>query len=554
MIEVAPPVTSADPMYPILSPAQMRRVQAQGRVRWVEQGEVLVEPGDEDVPFFLVLSGTLRIVQPDTEAEETLVEHAPGQFTGEVNLLSQRGAMLRTRVGEPGAVVQVDRDRLLALVQNDAELGQIFLRAFLLRRAELVARGLGDAVLVGSRYCAGTLRVREFLTRNGHPFAYIDLDQDTGAQALLDHFGVASTDVPVLICRRTTVLRNPGVREIADCLAMNPSAGPEQVRDVVVVGAGPAGLAAAVNAASEGLDVLVLEASAPGGQAGSSSRIENYLGFPLGISGQELSAAAYAQAQKFGAEIAVARDARRLSCGGRPYRILMDGEPPVLARSIVIATGAAYRKPPIAGLEGYEGLGVYYAATSMESQLSRGEEVVVVGGGNAAGQAAIFLANTAARVHHLVRADALVRSMSRYLVRRIDDNPAILLHASTELVALFGDRHLEGVQWMDTRTGREEKRAVRHVFLMTGADPRTGWLNGCVATDGPGFVRTGTDLSPNDLKVAGWPLARPPYPLETSLPGVFAVGDVRGGNIRRVASAVGEGSMVISFVHRVLAE
>lgn len=554
MIQSAPPPTSADPMFPILSPAQMRRVEAQGWVRWTEQDEVLIETGDVDARFFLVLSGLLQVLPPDVGDERMLVQHGPGGFTGEINLLAQRGAILRTRVEEPGMVVQVDRTGLLALIQGDAELGEILLRAFLLRRAALVARGLGDAVLVGSLYCAGTLRVREFLTRNGHPFTYIDLDQDPGAQALLDHFNVALTDVPVLICRGTIVLRNPTLREIADCLALNPLADSEQVRDVVVVGAGPAGLAAAVNAASEGLDVLVLEAGAPGGQAGSSSRIENYLGFPLGISGQELSAAAYVQAQKFGAEISVARGAHRFGCERRPYRIVVDGEPPVLARSVVIATGAAYRKPPLAGLERYEGVGIYYSATAMESQLSHGEEVVVVGGGNAAGQAAIFLANTAARVHHLVRAHGLAESMSRYLIRRIDEHPAIDLHVGAELVGLFGDRHLESVQWVDTRIARYEKRAVRHVFLMIGADPMTGWLNGCVATDGLGFIRTGPHLSQHDLSVAEWPLSRPPYPLETSLPGVFAVGDVRGGNVKRVASAVGEGSIVISSVHCVLQE
>jgi thioredoxin reductase (NADPH) len=323
---------------------------------------------------------------------------------------------------------------------------------------------------------------------------------------------------------------------------------------LIVVGGGPAGLAAAVYAASEGLDVLVIEARSPGGQAGASSKIENYLGFPTGISGQALAGRAFAQAQKFGAQVLIARSAVRLNCSETPYRVDVDGSTSLRARTIVIATGAEYRKPLLPDLLRFGGLGVYYGATFMEAQLCVDEEVVVIGGGNSAGQAAVYLAGTARRVHVLVRSDGLAQTMSRYLVRRIDDHPSITLHTHTEVVALEGDGHLERVRWRNNVTGDAESRAIRHVFVMAGAVPATTWLDGCLALDAKGFVVTGPELGAETLAEAQWPLRRPPYLLETSLPGVFAVGDVRSGNIKRVASAVGEGSIAISFVHRVLAE
>ncbi|HLG56564.1 MAG TPA: FAD-dependent oxidoreductase [Vicinamibacterales bacterium] len=321
-----------------------------------------------------------------------------------------------------------------------------------------------------------------------------------------------------------------------------------------MVGAGPSGLAAAVYGASEGLDVLVIETNAPGGQAGSSSKIENYLGFPTGISGQELAGRAYTQAQKFGAQVVIAKGARELSCARRPYALQIDDDMRVSARAVIIATGAAYRKLEIGNLSRFEGAGVYYGATPMEAQLCRDEEVVVVGGGNSAGQAAVFLAQTTRRVFMLVRAKGLAETMSRYLVRRIEDNPAITLLTETEIVAVDGDTQLQRLEWEHRPTGKRDTREIRHLFLMMGALPTTAWLDGCVALDSKGFIKTGPDLSPEDLAAAKWPLARPPHLLETSLPGVFAVGDVRGGNIKRVASAVGEGSIAVAFVHRVLGE
>ncbi len=548
-----PLVSAQERIFPTLTPAQLARIRPHGRVRSFRQGDVLIEEGEPVVPFFVVTAGRIEIVRPGV-TETTIVVHGPGAFTGEANMISGRRALFRARAVEDTEVVELNRDHLLTLVQTDAELSEILMQAFLLRRVELVAAGLGDVVLVGSTHSAGTLRLKEFLTRNGHPYAYIDLDRDADVQVLLDRFHVAISEVPVVICRGTAVLRNPTNQQLADCLGFNNAIDETHMRDVVVVGAGPSGLAAAVYGASEGLDVLVVEANAPGGQAGASSRIENYLGFPSGISGQELANAAYAQARKFGAQVVVARGATQLTCDRKPYAVAVGDGSKVPARAVVIATGAQYRRLPIDNLSKYEGSGVYYGATFVEAQLCGGEEVVIVGGGNAAGQAAVFLAQSTKRVHMVVRADGLAESMSRYLIRRIEESPAIELHTQTEVVSLDGGDHLECVGWRDARTGSVETKSIRHLFLMTGAVPNTSWLGGCVALDEKGFIKTGPDLSADDLAAAGWPLPRAPFLLETSLPGVFAVGDVRGGNVKRVASAVGEGSIAISFVHRILTE
>jgi thioredoxin reductase (NADPH) len=544
----------AEQVFPTLTPEQVARVAKHGHARAVSSGEVLVPAGHQAESFFVVTAGSIELVRRSKDGEQIVAVLRPGRFTGEISMISGRQTLVSLRVGDPGEVIDVKRDDLLALVQNDSELGDIFLRAFILRRVELIAHGLGDVVLIGSKFCQATLRVKEFLTRNGHPYAFVDLDHDSGVQDLLDKFGVGEGDVPVLICRENVVLRNPTNLQIADCLGFNETVDQALLRDVLIIGAGPAGLAAAVYGASEGLKVLVLESEAPGGQAGSSSKIENYLGFPTGISGQELAARALTQAEKFGAELMIARGARRLSCERRPYAIEIDGGTRVPAQTVVIATGARYRKLQVENLERFEGAGVYYFATPIEAQLCRDEEVVVVGGGNSAGQAAVFLAQTAKRVHVLVRAAGLAESMSRYLIRRIEDNPAIVFRPRTEIVVLEGANSLERVGWRDNATGAVTTHDIRHIFSMTGAVPSTSWLADCVALDEDGFIKTGPDLSEEDLAAARWPLARPPHLLETSRPGVFAVGDVRCGNVKRVASAVGEGSIAITFVHKALHE
>lgn len=548
------PGSTPDEMFPALTATQQARVLAHGHTRKVSPHETLVEFNQQPNRFFVVVNGKLEILRITDNHEEVFAVCGPGMFTGELTALTGRRGLVRIRTAEAGELIEIEREALLALVQTDSELSDIFLHAFILRRLELIARGVGDIVLIGSSHSLDTFRIKEFLTRNYQPYSYVDLDRDPDVQSLLDHFHVEITELPVLICRGKVVLRNPSNKEIVDCLGFNESIDRTHVRDMIVVGAGPAGLAAAVYGASEGLDVLVIESSAPGGQAGASSKIENYLGFPTGISGQELAGNAYMQAQKFGAQMLLAKDAKGLTCDRRPYALKFDGVERVPARTVVIASGAQYRKLPLKNLSKFEGAGVYYGATHLESQMCGGQDVVVVGGGNSAGQAAVFLAQTARRVFMIVRAESLAETMSRYLIRRIEESPNIELLPNTEVISLAGNEQLESVEWRNLQNGKSTKRNITALFSMIGAVPNSAWLGGCVACDEGGFIKTGTDLSPEDLEHAKWPLSRPPYLLETSLPGVFAVGDVRAGNVKRVASAVGEGSIAVSFVHQVLAE
>ena len=553
-----PPLSSLDAstqVFPVLTPAQIDRIRPLGRSRDVQRGQILFEPNDTAVPFFVLLSGSMEIVQPAIDGERPIATHGPGEFTGEMTMISGQRCLVRGRVTESGEFLELNADELRSLVARDADLSEVLMRAFILRRLELVRRGYGNVILLGSRHSAQTLALREFLGRNLHPHTYVDLDSDRTSQELLDHFEVKASEIPVVICNGRDVLRSPSIQKLASCLGFNSSAAGTHVRDVIIVGAGPAGLAAAVYAASEGLNVLMIETQAPGGQAGSSSKIENYLGFPTGVSGQELAARATTQAQKFGASIMIARSVLRLNCDRRPYEVVLDSGEALHARSIVIATGAQYNKPRLANLEKFEGEGIYYGATYIESQLCGGEEIAVVGGGNSAGQAAVFLSQTARKVHMLVRSGELSGTMSRYLIQRLIENSQIELHLNTEIVALEGGSRLERVVWQNRKTGEISTNVVRHVFVMTGASPRTEWLRGCLALDAKGFILTGRDL--DGAKQDGyppWPLTRAPQMLETSMPGVFAAGDVRAGNVKRVASAVGEGAISIHMVHRALAE
>jgi thioredoxin reductase (NADPH) len=540
-------------IFPKLTAKQIARIQERGHTRSVKAGEVLVEQGDNKVSFFVIVSGEIEILRPSGTVETLITVHGPGQFTGEVNMLSGRRALFRARVTKSGNVIEMNRQLMMTLLQSDPEIGDILMRAFILRRVELVAAGVGDVVLIGSPNSARTFQIKEFLMRNGHPYNYIDLERDAEVQHLLDNYHIDANEIPVLICQGKLVLRNPTNQEIANCLGFNEPINQTTVRDLVIIGAGPSGLAAAVYGASEGLDVLVLETSLPGGQAGSSSRIENYLGFPTGVSGQELANRAYTQAQKFGADILITKGVR-LSCGGKPYIVENESGARIPTRTIIIATGAEYRKPELQNLERFEGMGVYYGATFLESQFCKGEEIVVIGGGNSAGQAAVFLADSARRVHMLVRSAGLAESMSRYLIRRIEDNSKIALHTNTEIVSLNGDHHLQAVQWQNRKTKEIKKYQISNVFVMAGASPNTAWLDGCVKLDPNGFIKTGSELLPEQLNMMNWSIARQPYPFETNLPGIFAVGDVRSGSIKRVASVVGEGSIAISFVHKVLQE
>jgi len=543
--------------FPTLTEEQIDRIRSCGQVRKVQRGEILFKPGDLDVPFFVLLSGKMQVTQPDPRPghpDRFLATHEPGAFTGEMTMISGQQCLALGRVTEPGEFLELSGDALRSLVGRDAELSEILMRAFILRRLELIKAGFGKIVLMGSRHSAQTLELREFLTRNAHPFTYVDLDTDRQSQELLDTFHVKASEIPVVVCTGHNVMRNPTPQKLADCLGFNVSVDENHARDVIIVGAGPAGLAAAVYAASEGLNVLVIEAIAPGGQAGSSSKIENYLGFPTGVSGQELANRATTQAQKFGANMMIARTVVRLQCGPGRYYLELEGGEKLTARAIVIATGAQYNKPDIANLQKFEGQGIYYGATYIESQLCGHEQVAVVGGANSAGQAAVFMSQTASKVHMFVRRGELSSTMSRYLIQRLTENPKIELHYNSEITALDGGGHLERVTWQDKASGETSEDAIPHVFVMTGASPRTEWLRGCVALDDKGFILTGRDLDAGFKDCPPWPLNRPPYMLETSLPAVFAVGDVRANNVKRVASAVGEGAISIHLVHRALAE
>src|SRR5437016_1114094 len=449
-VPAAPEVQSesrTNEAFPQLTPEQLARIEPHGHRRWLAQGEVVGEPGQPVTKIFVVLSGQLDVVTPLQTSTANMPRFTRGMFTGERSILSGGRFLGRISATVPSDVIDVERDELLKLIQTDTELSDIFLRAFILRRLQLIDRGYGDVVVLGSEHCSGTLRIREFLTRNGHPYTQRDLDTDPESQELLDHFHLSAHDVPVVICRGTTVLKNPSIQRLADCLGLNPTLDRTQIWDVVIIGAGPAGLGAAVYAASEGLNTVIIEATAPGGQAGTSSKIENYLGFPLGISGQELAARAYDQAQKFGARVLIAKTAVRLTCDRKPFRVLLDagdGEA-LLTRSIIIATGVEYRKLAIETLRRFENAGVYYAATQVERRMCAGEEGAVGGGANSGGQAGRFLAETAKRVHMLIRSDALSSTMSRYLISRIDAHPRIEQHTGTEIVGLEGNGAIEPV-------------------------------------------------------------------------------------------------------------
>jgi thioredoxin reductase (NADPH) len=538
--------------FPQLTAAQIERLAAHGTRRLISKGEILAEPGDRNRPMLIVLSGSIEVVQTGMGGEALIVVHTAGSFSGEMSTLQGIGSLVRSRVREDGEVLVISEDHLRTIIQTDAELSELFMRAFILRRVRLIASQAGDVILLGSSQSAGTLRIQQFLTRNSYPFVNLDVNTDAAVEALLERFHIKADEIPVVLCRGEVVLKNPSNEEVAACLGMNQQIDDDRVRDVIVVGAGPSGLAAAVYAASEGLDVLVLETGTPGGQAGSSSKIENYLGFPTGISGLALAARARIQAQKFGAEIRTAYSARKLNCGQRPYAVDLCHGNAVRARSIIIATGAEYRQLTLENAARFIGTGIYYAATATEARRCEMKEVIIVGGGNSAGQAAVFLAGRCRHVHLLVRSKGLADTMSNYLIRRIAESSNVTLHTNTEITSLQGSEQLERVIWRTAPENVPETHEIGHVFLMTGAVPSTHWLKGCIALNDKGFVRTGSDLTAADLPSTSGFAARPPQSFETNWPGIFAVGDVRCGSVKRVAAAVGEGSACVQQVHQAL--
>ncbi len=547
--------------FPRLTAEQIGRAGTFGTAEDLPAGTVLFRRGDRTVDFFIVLRGQIEIYEPGPDGGDRVITvHAEQQFTGELDLFNDRLILVGGRIGAGGGrVVRMNRAAFRRMLAAEPDIGEVVMRAFILRRVGFIEHGQAGVTLVASRHegVGESLRIQRFLGRNGYPVRVLDIDrpgaEGEDARTMLAVHGYGPDDVPVVVYGPGLALRSPGNAELGACLGLTEAPERDRVFDVAVVGAGPAGLAAAVYAASEGLGTLVLEAEAPGGQAATSSRIENYLGFPTGISGGALAGRAQVQAQKFGARIAVPRSAVRLDCTARPYALHLDDGSAVHARTVVIATGASYRTLDLPGFDRFSGgNGIHWAATAIEAALCEREEVAVVGGGNSAGQAAVFLSRHAAHVHILVRGTGLAASMSDYLVGRIEASDRITLHTETEVTALKGGRHLEQVEWTDRRTGAVERRDIHNVFLLLGAVPNTGWLAGCgVALDERGFVQVGAEAGP-DAADPVWS-GRRPHVLETSRPGIFAVGDVRAGSVKRVASAVGEGSVVVSSVHQVLA-
>jgi thioredoxin reductase (NADPH) len=537
-----------DGAFPRLTDGQLARLVAEGRRRHTRDGEVLFREGDEHYDFVVVISGKTAVIDGYESPEERLIAvHGPRRFLGELGLLTGQAAFFSAVVVEPGEVLVVPVDRLRALIMQDAALGDLVLRAYFMRRELLIGLGAGFRI-VGSRFSADTRRLREFAARNRLPHRWVDLEQDQAAEALLRELGIAPEQTPVVIWHGE-VLRNPSNDELACAVGLTAPAMQHAVCDLLVVGAGPAGLAAAVYGASEGLDTIVLDAIATGGQAGTSSRIENYLGFPAGISGAELGERAALQARKFGASIAIPAEAVALEAYDDHYLVRTADDRELLARTLLVASGARYRKLPVARLEDFEGDSVYYAATLMEAQMCAGDPVIVVGGGNSAGQATLFLSRYATELRLLLRGDSLAAGMSRYLAERIERSPAEVM-LNTEVRTLEGERTLEGVTVEDNRSGERRRLPARAMFVFIGADPHTHWLQDHVALDDHGFVLSGQAAAVTVPEVGGE--LRQPLMLETSRPGILAAGDVRSGSIKRVASAVGEGSMAVRLTHDLL--
>ncbi|AOY96744.1 thioredoxin reductase [Cupriavidus sp. USMAA2-4] len=527
-------------MFPQLSAADIERMRRFGEVRRWRAGENLFSIGDRGRGMFVVLSGRVAVVQRDgLGRSSTVVEEGPGQFLAEVGQLSGKPALVDGVAVADTEALAIPPERLRALLVAEAELGERIMRALILRRVGLIERGSGP-VLVGRGASPRLLALQAFLRRNGHPHTVLDVEADPQARALLGGCALEPADLPLVLCPGGHVLRAPDEGQLASCLGLLPDFDPEHIYDVVVAGAGPAGLATAVYAASEGLSVAVMDERAPGGQAGASARIENYLGFPTGISGQALAGRALAQALKFGAHLAIPLAVRALRCDRFPLRLVLADGREVATRTVVIASGAQYRRPAIDGLERFEGSGVYYWASPVEARLCQDEEVILVGGGNSAGQAVVYLATHAARVHLMVRGPGLEATMSRYLIDRIAGLPNVRLWTGTEVTGLDGSAWLDHIRWR-CRADGEHDGALRHLFLFVGAAPNTAWLRDCpVGVDAHGFVRTGADAGQE-------------APLQTSVPGVFAIGDVRAGSTKRVAAAVGEGAAVVAQIHAYLA-
>ena len=542
-------------MFPVLDPLQIETAKrfASGPARTFSPGEIMFDVGERQAPAWLVLEGSMDIVRRDGLNRETAITtHHAGQFSGEVSQIAGRQSLASGKAGPDGCTaLPFDAAHVRALMVGSADIGEIIMRAFILRRVGLIESGGVGSVIVGSPSMPDLVRLEGFLRRNGYPYTVLDAVNDEDGRAIVERFGMLPADLPLMLCPNGTMLKKPTDAEAGICLGITPELDPNVVYDVAVVGAGPAGLATAVYAGSEGLLVLVLDQRAFGGQAGASARIENYLGFPTGISGMALAGRAFNQALKFGVEIAIPLEVSKLDCDeapGAPLSLALTNGASVRARTVVVASGARYRRPDIPNLSALEGAGVSYWASPVEARLCEGQEVALVGGGNSAGQAVVFLAPKVKRLHLVVRGPGLEASMSKYLIDRIVALPNVELHTGTEIASLEGDeaQGLTAATFRNRASGKVCRMPLRHLFLFIGADPNASWLEHCVNVDAKGFVVTGGDCGARN---AG---GRPPLPLETSRPGVFAIGDVRAGSTKRVAAAVGEGAAVVAQIHSLL--
>ena len=550
--------TRHDQMFPTLDAGQVETAKrfASGPIRHFEPAEIVFDIGQRNAPAWLVLKGAIDVTRRNALGTETpITTHHAGQFSGEVSQLAGREALARGLAGPEGCcALPFDASHVRALMIGSAEIGEIMMRAYILRRVGLIQDGNAGSVLVGRPGDSDLNRLENFLRRNGYPYTVLSADDEEG-RTVMDRFGVLPEELPIMLCPNGTLLKRPTDAEAGICLGLTPDLDPAKIYDIAVVGAGPAGLATAVYAGSEGLSVIVLDQKSFGGQAGASARIENYLGFPTGISGMALAGRAFNQALKFGVEIAIPLEVSKLDCGdgrkGDPFTLELTDGGQVRAKTVVIASGARYRRPPIANLSMFEGAGISYWASPVEAKLCEGEEVALIGGGNSAGQATVFLAPKVKRLHLVVRGDGLEASMSRYLIDRIKALRNVELHTKTEIVALEGDQvtGLTGAVFRCETTGETHACPLRHIFLFIGADPNANWLEQCVDVDGKGFVITGSKFADGNGAIG-----RPPLPLETSKPHVFAVGDVRAGSTKRVAAAVGEGAAVVAQIHIALGD
>lgn len=538
--------------FPELTDAEIDGLRRFGNERAMAEGEVLFAEGDRGFCFFVVLEGGIEIVTHAGNSggeERQIVVHGLHQFTGDVDMLSGRAAVVTGRAAAAGRVLQLGAEALRHAVADLPYVGERILKAFLTRRVTLLRSGFVGMKIIGSRYSPEAHRLCDFATRNQIPFTWIDLEEDVQAEALLRQFNVAASATPVVIGRQGQLLSRPTIVDLAHCAGLEVVLDPSDIYDLAVVGGGPAGLAASVYAASEGLKTIAFEANAAGGQAGTSSRIENYLGFPTGISGAELTRNALLQAQKFGARVSVPENVTGLRLEGGQRVLVLESGAEVHARCVLVASGVEYGRLDVPRFSEFEGAGIYYAATEMEARMCRDAEVVVVGAGNSAGQAIVYLSRIAKRVNVVLRGADLGKSMSRYLVDRVECIPNVVIHRVCNVTALEGNGHLSGLT-LKYGDGREETIQTSALFLFIGAAPHTGWLRGCVQLDAKGFVLTGEGIPRETLNAEPWKsTGRSPRILETSLPGVFAAGDARAGSVKRVASAVGEGSMAVSMVH-----